>query len=136
MADATRRIEAELLVDLAAKVAEQVVAALQVDAQRAQAIGDAVAVVIARDWGGQNVYIPMDHAAQRAERNAQILQRYSGDNVSQLSVEYRLSEQAIYRIIADERKRVRAEREAARASSSAKPKTRFVLVRGSLLDEI
>lgn len=134
MADVTRRIEAELLADLSAKVAEQVLAAALCDAKRAQAIGDAVASGIARDWGGQNVYIPMDLAAQRAQRNAQILERYTGDNVSQLVVEFRLSEQAIYRIIAAERDRVKAEREASRAASPPKPKTRLVLVRASLFD--
>ncbi len=133
MADA-RRIEAELLVDLAAKVAEQVMASMQVDAKRAQDIGDAVSSRVARDWGGQNVYIPMDHAAQRAERNAQIVERHTGDNVSQLAAEYRLSEQAIYRIIAAERDRRKAERDASPASSTATPKTRLVLVRASLFD--
>ena len=133
MGDA-RRIEAELLQDLAAKVAEQVMASMQADAKHAQDIGDAVATAVARDWGGQNVYIPMDHAARLAERNAQIFARYTGDNVSQLAAEYRLSEQAIYRIITAMRARRKAEREAARASSTATRKTRFVLVRGSLFD--
>lgn len=136
MADATRRIEAELLVDLAAKVAARIMAASLGDAKIAQDVGDAVAADVARDWGGQNIYIPMALAAQRAERNAQIVKRHTGDNVSQLAAEYRLSEQAIYRIIATERDRLQAEREARLAASPGKAKTRQILVRGNLFDSL
>lgn len=54
--------------------------------------------------GGRQVYIPRVARLRRALRDAEIWEKFTGDNVSQLAREYRLTEQRIYNILAGKRK--------------------------------
>ncbi len=101
-----RQPGAELLTDLAAKT-RALAEAHGLDSIRAQRLGDAVATRMADEWGGQQVYFPMDMLARNSERNAQIYRDFNGGNVADLAARHGLSIQAIYRIL-------RAEREARR----------------------
>lgn len=54
-------------------------------------------------WGGAQVYVPKD----LARRNARIFDDFTGDNIRDLAVKYKISDPWIYRIIASERERRR-----------------------------
>ena len=88
----------ELLSDLAAKVSEEV---LQrgVDKAAAKAVGDSVAKRMAREWGGQNIYIPQGILWGIDERDLEIFEKFDGTNQRELTKEYGFSEQWIYRIV-------------------------------------
>ncbi|BFR47473.1 Mor transcription activator domain-containing protein [Nitratidesulfovibrio sp. HK-II] len=62
-------------------------------------LGRVIADRLAEEWGGQNVYIPMDSA----RRNARLYNEFTGDNVHDLAKKYRLSVARVYSIVADER---------------------------------
>lgn len=66
-------------------------------------LGRVIADRLAEEWGGQNVYIPMDSA----RRNARLYDEFTGDNVHDLAKKYRLSVARVYSIVADERSRRR-----------------------------
>lgn len=67
-------------------------------------LGRIIADHLAKEWGGQNVYIPMDNM----RRNARLYDEFTGDNVHELAKKYRLSLARVYAIVADERSRRRA----------------------------
>lgn len=97
--DTPRQLGNELLQDLAAKLAEQAVSTLGINEGQAKSFAQEVAGRLADDWGGQVVYIPMDVAGRRSQRNAQLFKEFRGDNVSELATKYGLSIQCVYRII-------------------------------------
>jgi Mor family transcriptional regulator len=98
----TRQIGAELLVDVAGKVTA-LAKEHGMDDDRAARLGTEAASRLAEDWGGQQVYIPMDLLARNKDRNAAIYREFTGDNVADLASKHGLSIQAIYRIIKAER---------------------------------
>ena len=90
---------AELLSDLAAKVGEEVHSAGVADKKQAKTIGNHVAKRLAREWGGQNLYIPHGVLWDIDERDVEIFDKFDGTNQKELAREYGFSEQWIYRII-------------------------------------
>jgi Mor family transcriptional regulator len=64
-------------------------------------LGERVARRMAREWGGQNLYLPID----RARRARMIYEEFTGDNYSQIALRWRLAEPSIRRIVNRERKR-------------------------------
>lgn len=100
-----RHLASELLLDLATKLAAQARAAFGVEEEQARRFGEAVAGSIADDWGGQNVYIPMELSGKVKARNEQIYKEFTGDNASELGLKWRLAVQTIYQIIKLERSR-------------------------------
>ncbi|MFV2030847.1 Mor transcription activator family protein [Neisseria sp. S1] len=88
----------ELLSDLAAKVSEEV-SQKGMDKKSAKAVGDSVAKRMAREWGGQNIYIPQGVLWGIDERDLEIFEKFDGTNQRELAKEYGFSEQWIYRII-------------------------------------
>lgn len=98
---------AELLQDLADKLAAQVALRAGMDEDAARQIAQDIAGDVARDWGGQSIYIPMDLGAQRAARNERIFKEFTGDNQSELAAKYGLSVPAVYRILKEEIERRR-----------------------------
>lgn len=95
----TRARVAELLSDLAAKVGEEVYSAGVADKKQAKTIGNHVAKRMAREWGGQNLYIPHGVLWDIDERDVEIFDKFDGTNQKELAREYGFSEQWIYRII-------------------------------------
>lgn len=98
-----RTVGAELLVDLADHVADILQRTLAVPADKAADVGNAAAVKIADLWGGQVLYIPKDMVGRQAARDAEIWKRFTGDNASELAMEFDLSVRHILRIIDRER---------------------------------
>jgi len=94
-----RQLGTELLQDLADKLAIQAVEMLGVPEAKARYFAQEAAGRVADDWGGQNIYVPMDMVGRRSARNERLYREFTGDNVSELSTKYSLSVQCIYRII-------------------------------------
>ena len=78
---------AELLSDLAAKVGEEVHSAGVADKKQAKTIGNHVAKRMAREWGGQNLYIPHGVLWEIDERDVEIFDKFDGTNQKQLARE-------------------------------------------------
>lgn len=97
--DTPRHLGAELLQDLAEKLAYQAKHMLGVNDAKAKAFAHEAVGRIADDWGGQNVYIPMDLVGRRSQRNAQLYREFRGDNAPELASKYGLSVQCVYRIV-------------------------------------
>ena len=100
-----RNVGAELLVDLADNLTVMAMDMLGIPEAAARRFGQEAAARVADHWGGQAVYIPMDLAARMSTRNDEIYKSFTGDNVSELVRKFKLSRQAIYRIIHAERQR-------------------------------
>ncbi len=91
-----------LLNDISDKLTSLVIAE-GISVEVASRIGREAASFLADDWGGQNVYIPMDLSARLSTRNAEIYKLFTGDNISELATRFGLSVQTVYRIIKVER---------------------------------
>lgn len=96
---------AELIRDMADKVAMRCTQEVQLQDEAAKQVGEIVSNLIIEEWGGQNIYVPLNIAYKREKRDAMILEEFTGDNVSELARKYNLSVQAVYRIIKKERER-------------------------------
>jgi Mor family transcriptional regulator len=58
---------------------------------------------LARYHGGRTFYLPRGDKLEQALRNAQIWDEFSGKNVGDLSAKYRLTEQMVYQVLAEQR---------------------------------
>lgn len=97
--DTPRQLGTELLQDLSAKLAKLAQDRLGISEAKAKAFAEEAAGAVADDWGGQNIYIPMDLVGRRSQRNIQMYREYRGDNAPELASKYGLSVQCVYRII-------------------------------------
>lgn len=97
--DTPRHLGTELMQDLADKVSELAQSMLGIPGPRAKVFATEVAGAIADDWGGQSVYIPMEMVGRLSERNLKIYREFTGNNVPELAMRYKLSVQQIYVII-------------------------------------
>jgi Mor family transcriptional regulator len=97
--DTPRHLGKELLQDLADKLAKQAQDSLGVSEAKAKSFAEEAAAALADDWGGQNIYIPMDQVGRRSQRNTQLYREFRGDNAPELAQRYGLSVQCVYRII-------------------------------------
>jgi len=109
--DTPRQLGMELLQDLAEKLAMQAQESFDIPEDKARRFGQEAAGRIADDWGGQNIYVPMDMVGRRSERNDRLYREFNGSNLPELSKKYSLSVQCIYRIIKVQR-RLRMPRQA------------------------
>lgn len=96
---------AELLSDVSTKVSSMASTMPGISEQAASELGPRVASLLASDWGGLNLYIPRNLAANLERRNAEIYSDFTGDNVQDLALKYRVSAQHIYQIVRAERTR-------------------------------
>ncbi|MDR1945683.1 MAG: hypothetical protein LBQ51_00730 [Desulfovibrio sp.] len=105
MKDTSRTKGAELLNSLAAIVDDEL------RRGGTEELGERVAYRVAREWGGQKLYMPMDK-----DRRARMMYRlFNGRNYQQLVREFGRSDTTVRRIVEKERDRQRkAERERAR----------------------
>lgn len=99
MKDTPRHLGRELLQDLADKLAAQAQHMLGISEAKAKHFAQEAAGRVADDWGGQNVYIPMDLVGRLSERNFQMYREFTGNNQSDLATKYGLSVQCVYRIL-------------------------------------
>ena len=93
----------ELLSDIAGKISLFAHTEYGLPKDTADVFGERIADLIAEEWGGQSLYIPIGLARRRAVRNERILEEFTGDNVPQLARKYGMSIQTVYRIVKRER---------------------------------
>lgn len=96
---------AELLDDVASKVANMARCVPAVEETEARELGRRVADMLAEDWGGSNIYIPKNLAPRFRRRDAELYRAFTGHNIEELARKYGLTQQRVYSIIKAERAR-------------------------------
>lgn len=79
---------------------------LGMDPQRATATMREIAHDLAKEYGGQNVYIGRDLEFDLTKRDMEIYRAHNGRNVPELALRYKLSEVQIYNILAHVRRQM------------------------------
>jgi Mor family transcriptional regulator len=98
-------VGAELLMDLRDHVADILNKKAHLPDGVAKNIAQEVAARIADNWGGQLLYVPKDLATKMSTRNAEIMDAFTGDNITYLVKRFDLSRQTVYRILRSEKER-------------------------------
>jgi Mor family transcriptional regulator len=88
----------ELLSDIADHVAK-VVSEHGIAPDVAEQTGAAVADHLSQAWAGSTICIPKDHRFKLTRRDLEILSKFRGNNHHALSVEYGLTENAVYKLL-------------------------------------
>lgn len=94
----------ELLTSLAAHTSALLLEHRVCGAAAAELIGMELAMKMAGDWGGQNIYVPSGLVLKLTPIYVEIYGKFTGHNQSALAREYGMSVQWIYQIV----KRMRA----------------------------
>lgn len=94
----------ELLADLARIATEQLKQLSGLDDDKARLVGIEVAMQVADEWGGHNIYIPQGSKLHIASRDLEVWEMFNGKNVKAVASHFGMSEQWVYKIV----KRVRA----------------------------
>lgn len=94
----------ELLTALAAHTSALLLEHQVCNAAAAELIGMELAMKMAGDWGGQNIYVPSGLVLKLTPIYLEIYGKFTGHNQSALAREYGMSVQWIYQIV----KRMRA----------------------------
>lgn len=89
----------EVLADLARHVEAELIKSGKIDQEHAKQIGIEVAQTIAKNWGGEVIYIPRNLVLLLSERDRRIFNEFNGFNQRELSRKYKVSMQWIYRIV-------------------------------------
>lgn len=89
----------ELLTHVSIKVAKEALD-FGMPEETASQLGCNVANAIAELFGGQNFTFPKNYAFKISQRDAQIYHEFKGNNYSQLSQKYRMTERGIRKVIA------------------------------------
>lgn len=103
---------AELIADLEAQMVACLVSVSNIDRQTALVTAKQVSAHISTHWGGQLLYIPKNHLGKLSERDAEIWQKFNGNNHAALAKEYNLTMQQIYKIVKEASERERAKNQA------------------------
>lgn len=97
--DTPRQLGTELLQDLAAKLERTAQEQLGVTVDKARLFATEAVGLIADDWGGQLIYVPMNAVGRRTQRNLKIWREFTGDNHAELATRYNLCVQRVYEIL-------------------------------------
>lgn len=100
----------ELLTDIADQVT-MILRDHNIDAEKAEHIGADVANHLAEHWGGQLITFPKDYLYKIVQRDLDIFQKVTANNMGAVAKEYGLTVNALYRVIRRIRKRAIAERQ-------------------------
>lgn len=97
------------------RVAQIVAATLarnvEIDAEMAAIVGDAVAAAVSEEYGGGLIYVSKGWAAKARAKHAQIYAEFTGSNVKELARRHKISVIWCYEIIKRMRKQYVAERQ-------------------------
>ncbi|MFT8276000.1 Mor transcription activator family protein [Kerstersia gyiorum] len=89
----------ELLQDLADKVKVVLTNYGDIQDDVAEALGVEVAEVMAKSWGGMNIYVPLGIVVRRHRKALEIWQDFKGDNVDEVARKHGVSTQWVYKVI-------------------------------------
>lgn len=88
----------ELLADLADRITK-ILTNSTFSEDAANQIAESVALDMANHWGGQLIYFPKGRFVLISKRDREIYTKFDGTNIKSLALEYKVSEQHVYRII-------------------------------------
>ncbi len=71
-----------------------------IDDKRADKLAREISKQMCETWGGQLIYFPQGLRLELTERDRDIYTKFDGHNQAQLSKDYKVSIQTIYRILA------------------------------------
>lgn len=100
---------ADLLSDLAAKVAQALAEKAGIAIQDAEEIGIDIAEAVAKDWGGQVIYVPKNLAYDVSKKHLEIYGKFTGHNHAELASEYNMAMPTVYRILRRVQARLQSE---------------------------
>lgn len=89
----------ELLIDLAKRIEQQLIEKGLTNTDNARQFAIELSQSVAKDWGGQQVYIPKNLSSILNERDYAIYQDFNGRNHAELAKKYNVSVQWVYKII-------------------------------------
>ena len=89
----------EVLADLAKHIECELVEKHEFASDNAKQVGVEIAQRIAKNWGGEVIYIPRNLILLLNERDMQIYHEFNGHNHRELARKYNVSMQWIYAII-------------------------------------
>jgi Mor family transcriptional regulator len=101
-----------LLETLAVMVGDDAMKILGVDQALAELLGDEIATRFSSQFGGELTYIPKGRVFRTSKLHRRIWEEFTGHNHTELARRHQVSVIHIYRIVARERERDRAERQA------------------------
>lgn len=67
----------------------------------ADAVGLQSLITLSKNYGGTQIYIPMQLELVKDLRYKKISEEYDGDNLQQLALKYNVSERTVYRVVKD-----------------------------------
>lgn len=89
----------ELLADLAKHVETELTKTGKIAPEQAKQIGVEIAQSIAKNWGGEVIYIPRNLVLLLSERDRRIFNEFNGYNHRALARKYQVSMQWVYKIV-------------------------------------
>jgi Mor family transcriptional regulator len=89
---------AQLLIGLEGEIARELVKR-GVGADEAGSIAAHMRAWFRDIYGGQLIYFPQEISAKAKARNDELMSKYTGDNITELSNIFNISEQQVYKII-------------------------------------
>lgn len=101
----------ELVADLEDQAVACLMSVLPMDRQKAVEVSKKLTYHLTRNWGGQLIYFPKNHAGRITERDMQVYRDFNGKNHAELAVRYDLTVQHIYRIVKEVGMAERAKRQ-------------------------
>ncbi|MBS9777612.1 MAG: DNA-binding protein [Gammaproteobacteria bacterium] len=104
-----RESSPEILVDLAGVASRIAIESLDMDKDIAEEFGIDVAVSMAKNWAGQQLYIPSNLKFNLSMRDRQIWDEFNGFNQNQLAKKYGISVPWVYKIIKRTREAIHKE---------------------------
>ena len=89
----------DVLADLAKHIETELARTGKVEQEEAKHIGIEIAQTIAKNWGGELIYIPRNLVLLLSERDRKIFNEFDGSNHRELARKYQVSMQWVYKIV-------------------------------------
>lgn len=89
----------EILTYLAGIVADVAKKGLAISDEDARQMGVEVAILVAQEWGGANIYVPSNLKVNIATRDMKLFREFNGHNQNELARKYKISVVWVYKII-------------------------------------
>ncbi|MDG4949149.1 transcriptional regulator [Actinobacillus equuli subsp. haemolyticus] len=89
----------EILLDLAKHIETELVSGFKASEEDAKNFAIKMAQTIAKNWGGEVIYIPRNIGLLLSERDKKIYDEFNGTNHRELARKYNVSMQWVYAIV-------------------------------------
>ncbi|MFD1805575.1 Mor transcription activator family protein [Pasteurella oralis] len=89
----------EILNDLARHIEVELLKKIDIEQDKAKQTGIEIAQAMAKNWGGEVIYIPRNLLFTLNERDRKIFNEFTGSNHRDLAKKYNVSMQWVYQIV-------------------------------------